>query len=269
MVPISLYDHVCIHARPTRGPATISCAVKGSVEAPMGEENIAWKAARAVLTALDLSARVDISIAKNIPTQAGLGGGSSDAAIVLRRLPGLLGRRISRGRVLELAASLGADVPFFVECRPAIARGIGELLEPLVGFPRMAMVVVVPPTGVNTAWAYRSALPAVCKRSIAKGRARPAALRAASLQLSRERLLSRLSNDFEPGVSRAVADVARVRDLLAGAGAQHTVMTGSGSAMVGLFPGLRQARAAASDFGRRDRAFAVTGLTAAPVHKSR
>ena len=70
---------------------------------------------------------------------------------MLRGLPRLLDRRIPAARLQELATDLGADVPFFLVCRPALASGIGEVLEPLVGFPRLALVVAVPPVGVETA----------------------------------------------------------------------------------------------------------------------
>ncbi len=265
MVPISLYDDVRIRARVTRAPLEIDCRVQGAIGAPCGPANIAWQAADVVARALDLSARIDIRIVKRIPSQAGLGGGSSDAATVLRVLPRLLRRRLSSDRALELAAGLGADVPFFLDCRPSIARGIGEILEPLSGFPRLAMVVVVPAQGVDTAWAYRSALPPQCRRPL-RERAVRSSLHAASLQLSRKKLLSRLSNDFESGVASSVTDVARLSSRLAELGAEHTVMSGSGSAVVGVFPDLRQARRAATAFDGEDRAFAVTGLAGRPAN---
>ena len=269
MVPVSLYDRVRIDVRGQSTRRGIGCKVTGAVSAPSGPENLAWKAADLVLQALDMRPRVDIAIRKHIPAQAGLGGGSSDAAVIIRHLPALLGRRIPAALALELALQLGADVPFFLACRPSVASGIGEVLEPLVRFPRLALVIAVPPSGVETAWAYRNALPPEATRRLGRGIGRQRTLRVASLQLSIERILSRLSNDFESGVSGSVADVARVRSRLAELGAEHTVMSGSGSAMVGVFRSPRHARAAARDFGEGDRVFAVSVLAGVPAAKSR
>jgi 4-diphosphocytidyl-2-C-methyl-D-erythritol kinase len=268
MVPVSLYDRVRIdvHRQSRRGG--IACKVTGAIAAPSGPANLAWKAAELVLQALDTRARVDIAICKQIPAQAGLGGGSSDAAVILRHLPALLGRRMPAAVTRELAIQLGADVPFFLACRPSIASGIGEVLEPLVRFPRLALVIAVPPSGVDTAWAYRNALPREATRRLGPGVARRRTLRVASLQLSIERILSRLSNDFESGVCSAVADVGRVRSRLVELGAEHTVMSGSGSAMVGVFRSPRRARAAARAFGKGDRVFAVRVLAGVPSAQS-
>jgi 4-diphosphocytidyl-2-C-methyl-D-erythritol kinase len=268
MVPVSLYDRVRIDVRRQSTRRGITCKVSGAASAPSGPENLAWKAADLVLQALGMRPRVDIAICKRIPSRAGLGGGSSDAAVILRHLPALLGRRIPVARAGELALQLGADVPFFLTCRPCVASGIGEVLEPLVGFPRLALVIAVPPTGVETAWAYRNALPPEATRPLGRGIARRRTLRVAGLQLSIERILSRLSNDFESGVSGSVADVGRVRNRLTELGAVHTVMSGSGSAMVGVFSSPRHARAAARDFGKGDRVFAVSMLAGVPAAKS-
>jgi len=270
MVPVSLFDRVALRVGKRVGAARITCRVCGEVAAPEGEENLAWKAAEAVLRFLDVRADVEVRLTKCIPAQAGLGGGSSDAATVLRRLPGLLGRRIGRTQALDLARGLGADVPFFLACRPSLVRGLGDRLEELASFPSVNLVVAVPPTGVDTAWAYANALPAAATRPLGPGNRRRPSLHAADLQLSFERLLSRLSNDFESGVVDAFDDVERVRRRLREVGAVRTVMSGSGSAMVGVFSGAAQARAAAAGFDPEDRAFAVRVLAGppAPVTKS-
>jgi 4-diphosphocytidyl-2-C-methyl-D-erythritol kinase len=265
MAPVSLYDRIVLSAAANPRRGSISCKVAGPVPAPSGQGNLAWQAADRVLEALELSATVRISIEKHIPAQAGLGGGSSDAATVLRRLPRLLGRRLSPEQSHTLAKELGADVPFFLSSRPSIASGIGEVLEPLASFPRLALVIAVPPVGVDTAWAYANALPTAAIRPVGKAGARRRSLRAAGLQLSFERLLSRLSNDFESGVSAAVGDVGRVRGRLLEFGALHAVMSGSGSAMVGVFESLQHARDVAGEFGRGDRAYAVRVLSRPPA----
>jgi 4-diphosphocytidyl-2-C-methyl-D-erythritol kinase len=267
MVAISLYDSVEIRARYAGAATAVECRCTGPEPAPSGPANLAAKAAVAVLDELGADARVSLRIDKRIPPRAGLGGGSSDAAAVLRHLPGLLGRRIAAARVRAMAVALGADVPFFLSCRPSLATGVGEVLEPLDRFPRLTLAVVVPPVGVETAWAYAHALPAEATRPIDdEGRgARRRVFGAAGLRLSRERLLSRLSNDFEAGVAARYAHVARVRETLRELGAVGTVMSGSGSAVVGVFEQASRARAAVASFGGRDRAFAVRVLSGRPA----
>jgi 4-diphosphocytidyl-2-C-methyl-D-erythritol kinase len=150
-----------------------------------------------------------------------------------------------------------------------LATGIGEILAPLSRFPELALVLVVPPVGVDTAWAYASALPAEAKQPVGSGglQGRLPALSAADLPLSRDGLLSRLSNDFEARVAAHYPDIARVRSRLADLGAIRTVMSGSGSAVVGVFDGLAVAECAARGFDDGDRAFAARVLRRHPPIK--
>ena len=120
MVPVSLYDRVDVEIE--LGGRGVTCTVSGAERVAGGQRNLATRAAKAVLASSGLDARVAISLDKNIPVGAGLGGGSSDAAAVMRVLSRLLGDRVDAGRLHELAVGLGADVPFFLACRPAMAR---------------------------------------------------------------------------------------------------------------------------------------------------
>ncbi|MBN1882734.1 MAG: 4-(cytidine 5'-diphospho)-2-C-methyl-D-erythritol kinase [Deltaproteobacteria bacterium] len=97
---------------------------------------------------------IRIHIEKNIPSEAGLGGGSSNAAVVMDALNAHLALGINPDRLMALAAQVGADVPFFLFGSPALATGIGDVLEPISGIPPAWMVIVKPPQGVSTAWAY-------------------------------------------------------------------------------------------------------------------
>ena len=265
MVPVSLSDEIDIRAAVSKGGrSNVTCRVSGPAKVPGGPTNLASRAARRVLDELGVSARVALHLRKYVPAGAGLGGGSSDAAAVLAALPRLLGRRIRGDRLRAIAAELGADVPFFLDCRPAWATGIGEILQPIASFPHLDLVVVVPRRRVETAWAYANALPPLAELTTRK-RARSGA---AGLRPSAKSLSLRVSNDFEHGVAAAVPDVARLKQRLEALGARAAVMSGSGSAVVGVFASRAEAEKAAGGFRSPDMAVAVQVLRRRPVRSA-
>ncbi len=248
MVPVDLYDDISITAH--RADETrVDVAVGGSEQVPAGRDNIAGRAALGVLDELGIRARVDIGITKRIPVGAGLGGGSSDAAAVVRELPGLLDAELTAARSGAIALSLGADVPFCLAGRPSLARGIGELLEPVEGFEFPDLAVAVPEVRVRTKWAYAHALKGLTSSD--------SALSLTRSSLAQRPLRELVANDFSCGVEAEFADVSRLAGALRGVGAEATVMSGSGSAVVGLFPSAAQAQSAAASFSRPDRAWAL------------
>lgn len=125
---------------------------------PVGapQDNLAWKAAEALARRLGRAGRVRIAIGKHIPSQAGLGGGSSDAAAVLRCLATLWGVSPTAPEVVEVARSLGADVPFFLYEATCYLGGRGDVFVERLPLPRMSVVLVKPPVGVSTPAAYRT-----------------------------------------------------------------------------------------------------------------
>ena len=264
MVPVSLCDQLEIRVRAVeRRRANVVCRVSGPAKVPGGPTNLAARAAQKVLDELGVAARVAIHLRKRVPAGAGLGGGSSDAAAVLTALPRLLGRRIHRERLRAIATELGADVPFFLDCRPAWATGIGETLDPIATFPRLDLVVVVPCRRVETAWAYANALPPLAELTSRKRGLRGAA----GLRPSAKSLSLRVSNDFEHGVAAAVPDVGRLRRRLEALGAQAAVMSGSGSAVVGIFASRAEAEQAAGMFRSPDMAVAVQVVRRRPAER--
>jgi 4-diphosphocytidyl-2-C-methyl-D-erythritol kinase len=259
MVPISLYDRVEI--RVAAGRRAVACRVTGPQRVAGGPTNLAARAAASVLDELGVSARVQIVLEKRIPAGAGLGGGSSDAAAVLRALPPMLGRKLAGGRLARIARGIGADVPFFLSCRPARATGIGESLEPLPSFPRADLVVVVPTARVETAWAYRHALG--WPRGLTSGATDRTRRR--RLPRSVKSLRSLVFNDFERGVGRVVPDIERLARRLRSGGAVATVMSGTGSAVVGIFESAERVRSIAEAFSAPDLAFAVRIIARRPA----
>jgi 4-diphosphocytidyl-2-C-methyl-D-erythritol kinase len=152
-VPLALYDRLEI-AR--SGAAGIDLAVEGA-ELPEGRGNLVVRAAEEGCRALGLATGLRIRLEKRIPVAAGLGGGSSDAAATLAGLEALAGRRLPEAERRALAVGLGADVPFFLDPRPALARGVGDVLAPLDRVPELWWVLVLLPFPISTARAYRAA----------------------------------------------------------------------------------------------------------------
>jgi 4-diphosphocytidyl-2-C-methyl-D-erythritol kinase len=245
MVPISLYDDVVLEVAP--GTGRVRCSVDGPEKIAGGRDNIAAAAARAVLAATGRGADVDVHLTKRIPPGAGLGGGSSDAAAVLRLLPRALGCPLAQPSVAAMAAGLGADVPFFLRCRPAWATGIGDRLQSVSDFPVLSLCVAVPRARVNTAWAYSNALPRRAHLRIPEPD--PLGPDANRLRLTTKSLSCLIFNDFERGVRRACEDVGRLLARMRKLGAVAAVMSGSGSAVVGMFGSEREARHASVHLG--------------------
>lgn len=255
MFAVSLYDTVTVSCR-AASRASVSCSVSGPEKVPGGASNLAARAAAAVMDRLGEKARVAIRLRKVVPFGAGLGGGSSDAAAVIRVLPALLGRRLKPADAHAIAVGLGADVPFFLACRPSRATGIGDRLAPLARVPSGAMVLVVPPERVNTAWAYRNALPRLTSSR--------AASRVRRLPRTIDAVETWFFNDFQRGVEKAVDSVRRAREALEACGARAVVMSGSGSAVVGWFGDERSAREAAAGYGGPGKVFVAKLIRCAP-----
>ena len=152
-VPISLADLVTLELRPACA-RSVELVVYGA-GAPTDTSNLAWLAADAFLRDFRLDAAVRIGLVKRIPSGAGLGGGSSDAGAVLRMMAALNGVD-EPVRLGQLALRLGADVPFFLNPRPARVGGIGERIEVLRSFPALELVIAVPPVEVSTAEVFRA-----------------------------------------------------------------------------------------------------------------
>jgi 4-diphosphocytidyl-2-C-methyl-D-erythritol kinase len=222
---IALHDTlVCAE---TPGPFTLKCR---AAAVPLDASNLIWKAATALWTALGRAGDVrdtTIAIDKKIPLEAGLGGGSADAAAALGALARLWGGApITLLR--EVGATIGSDVPFFLSGGTALGLGRGEEIYPLVDMPPHFLVIVRPPFGVSTAEAY----------------AWYDEDRAAGLREVRELQLlpvpwpsraAQMINDLEPPVVRRHPEISALKAQLKELGTVAAAMSGSGSAVFGLF----------------------------------
>lgn len=150
MVPLTLSDALRIELREAPG-ITLTCS---DPDLDDGADNLAWKAAGLFLRETKHQGGASIELHKHIPHGAGLGGGSSDAAAVLKALNAQIPRPLDLGHLEKLAAQLGSDVPFFIRGTAAMARGRGEILEPRPLPAPLNLLLLKPPFPVPTAWAY-------------------------------------------------------------------------------------------------------------------
>lgn len=200
------------------------------------QENLVWRAADQYHEQANLRPAVRIRLLKRIPAGAGLGGGSSDAAMTLLALNDLYGGPLDRSALLALAGSLGSDVPFFLtRASLALAWGRGDRILSLPPLPGLPVIVVVPARAMPTAEAYR-ALAARRERGL------PTAPRLLGPRSLRDwDSVARLAvNDFEDTVFEAIPGLEDIRDRLRRAGARIAQLCGSGSGLFGIFDNVAQ-----------------------------
>ena len=204
--------------------------------APEGPENLAFRAADLFLARAGLDFGLRVTLKKRIPAAAGLGGGSSDAAAVLRGLNVLCGAPLDAKTLAALALELGADVPFFVHPAPAaLAEGVGEILTPVEPLRGMTVLLVNPGFAVSTAWAYRN-----LDLTVAPPNDNFAGFPAGGQALNHAPV-----NDLEPVVTARHPVVAELKAGLLREGATAALMSGSGPTVFGLFPNPERAAEAA------------------------
>jgi 4-diphosphocytidyl-2-C-methyl-D-erythritol kinase len=161
LAPIRLYDKLSWRPRGDDGSADFAfsydpATAAGFIDrAPADDRNIVWRAVHSLAAAAGCPPHGSFVLTKRIPIQAGLGGGSSDAATALLLANAAWGIDYSPAKLSDLAAQLGSDVPFFLAGRTAVCRGRGERVEPIAAMPRLNVVVVAPREGISTAEAFR------------------------------------------------------------------------------------------------------------------
>jgi len=211
-------------------------------QVPPGPENLVFRALEVLRRELRIRSGVRAGLLKQIPVRRGLGGGSSDAAAALVGFLRLTGRKLPTARLLEIAASLGADVPFFLFGGRALGLSRGDEIYPLPDLPRRAVVVVSPhDIAVSTREAYRW----VSRQLTNHGRT-PRLWHFCALCWSPQG--AGASNDFEATVFRRHPRLARIKRGLLKRGAAEAALAGSGSAVFGVFRSPARARRAARGF---------------------
>lgn len=222
MVPVGLCDR--LELTPRSSGFSLSCR---GYETPADETNLVLRAAKAFFSGTGLRGGLSVSLAKRIPVAAGLGGGSGDAAAVLQALNKIYSSPLSPVELEALAVKLGADVPFFLRRGPQLARGIGEILEPIPDWPEFWYVIVTPHLLVSTAWAYAS-----LNLPLTSGEY---AYILKSLKKKPFKVADVLENDLESVTARRYPLINTIKNLLMEAGAEGALMSGSGPSVFGVF----------------------------------
>lgn len=228
MVPLQLCDDLVVEIGPGRG-ISLECDEPG---VPLDEGNLCWKAARAFLEKCGVRRSVRMALVKRIPHGAGLGGGSSDAAAALLALNHLLGGPLTFQELHETARPLGADVPFFLGRRPALATGIGDRLEPVEPLPPYWFVLIKPPVEVSTKRVYQSL-------TLTRGESR---IRLPLFLTRPWELQDWLQNDLESVTESEFPVIGELKEWLMSQGARGALMSGSGSTVFGVFEDAAVAR---------------------------
>ncbi len=240
-IPISLCDIITISE-------SIQFELRSNVQFNItDDENLVMKAAKKFNEALGINKAYSIKLQKEIPMQAGLGGGSADAAVVLKMLNEMNGNPFGDEYLAKLAIELGSDVPFFIFNKPAIAKGRGEILE-FINFRREINVLVVfPNVNISTKEAYE-------------------ALKRTQEQVQEIDYYSafntgnygQIINDFEQFAIEKHKEIREIKDILYENGSFFALMSGSGSAVYGMFDSLEDMAIAAEKLDKYKTYFCKT-----------
>jgi 4-diphosphocytidyl-2-C-methyl-D-erythritol kinase len=220
---VNIYDELTIEDSDS---ISLSCSDPNLAS---DESNLCYKAVKLLQHQSNCRRGVHITLTKNIPIGAGLGGGSSDAAATLLGVNRLWDLRISENDLANLALQLGSDVPYFLNSGTAYATGRGEILESLPFTLPYWIVIVYPNVQISTAWAYSNV------HSLREEGAFSLKFIFQQHHGNVEKLSKLLKNDFEPVVKIHYPQVARILDALRFWGAEFAQLSGSGSAVYGIF----------------------------------
>jgi len=213
-----------------------------SILVPIDESNLCLKAASILQKERKIKEGVMIQLRKNIPIGAGLGGGSSDAAAVLRGLNQLWNLKLSNDQLRTFAGEIGSDVPFFIEGGNAYASGRGEILDHFPMEVPFWIAVVTPLIHISTTWAYshlklqRDGTASELQTKIAKVISNP------------KKISTLVQNDFEKTTIDAYPEIGRLKEKLNEKGAVFSLMSGSGSSVFGFFESEKKAADALGSF---------------------
>lgn len=244
MHPISVFDQMSFE----RGGSGIQLACN-ETSLPTDSRNLAYRAAAAFLEAAKIPDGVRLRLEKRIPLAAGLGGGSGNAATTLSGLNELFGGPLTPEQLRTIAASLGSDIPFFLQDKPALATGRGEHIEPLDSFPALkgaAFLLIHPGFGIATAWAYQQLrrFPAALNGTPGRARRLIALLQTAELETAG----AEFYNSLEAPALEKYPLLALFQEFLRANGAGATLMSGSGSTSFALLRGRSAAEELAEKF---------------------
>lgn len=232
MQTIQLHDTISIHQIPEG--VEISCEAP---YVPNNSSNIAYKAAEAMLNCFGIKSGIRIEIQKRIPVAAGLAGGSTDAAAVIKGINELLKLGIEQKELMKLGKTIGADVPYCIMGGTALAEGIGEELTPLPNLGGISVLLVKPRIGVSTVWVYKNL-------DLAKISERPdtGSLITAIGTRDIKTLSSEMKNVLESVTIEKYPVIEKIKKELLRLGAAGSMMSGSGPTVFGIFEDAEKAK---------------------------
>lgn len=235
MQQINLYDNITVNMN-SSGEIKLTCT---DVFLPVDEKNIAFQAAKLMQEMYSIKEGFDIHIEKQIPIAAGLAGGSTDAAAVIKAINQLCELDLPTDKLQEIGFKLGADVPFCFLEGCALAKGLGEILQPVRGFEHAWMVLVKPSFGVSTKEVYTGLdLDAI------KERPETAKMVEALKEQNKRVILSGLCNVLETVTLNLYPKVSEIKETLTSYGAEGILMSGSGPTVFGFFSSYERAKKA-------------------------
>jgi len=232
---IDLRDEISLR----EAPDFVFSAAGETSDLPVDDQNLCVRAARLLQAETGCRRGAHLELDKRIPIGAGLGGGSSDAASVLKGLNRLWGLGLNQAALIELAGQLGSDVPFFILGGCCVATGRGEILRKIDPIIRDALIVIAPKVHIDTAWAYKN---------IKNYRLTSKLENIKLMDLKKADVLRLLGNDFEPLVFSRHPALGVLKERLLQAGAYYASLSGSGSSIYGVFHSEESARRAFDEF---------------------
>lgn len=225
--PVGIKDEILIETVPDKISPRYDCSlnIKGiNIDGEL-QQNLIVKAYKLLKQRYTSIPKINVTLTKNIPTQAGMGGGSADCAFTIRMLNDGFNLGMSIKEMQETATELGADCPFFINPTPSFATGIGEILTPIdLNLSKYKIAIVKPPIMISTKEAFANITPkkpTMCCRDIVMQ----------PIETWKEKLV----NDFEQSISNSHPEIIKIKNKLYDLGAIYASMTGSGSALFGIF----------------------------------
>jgi 4-diphosphocytidyl-2-C-methyl-D-erythritol kinase len=231
MQKITLYDELTFLPR----PAGIILKCPNS-NLPVSEDNLIFRAAKAIFSHTGCKSGIEITLMKNIPIAAGLGGGSSDAATTLLALNDICKFSLKKADLMKLGTKLGADVPFFIFGDSAFATGIGDKLKAWGNVPKLNIVLINPCCSLSTKLVYEKLNLRLTKKRINYSIPRFFAV---------GDIIREMHNDLETVSLRMHPELTEIKQLLLRHGAQGAMMSGSGPTVFGIFTDENTAKKAA------------------------
>lgn len=219
------------------------------------ESNLCVKACRLLEKKAGRAIGLEVHLEKTVPFGAGLGGGSSDAAVTLMAANSLYNMDFSLAELAELALLLGSDVPFFLHGGLAYASGRGEILEPLDYLPDFPILIVKPEVAVSTKWAFDN-----LNFGLTNTKRNTTFASLKNDLFSLDKLRDVCHNDMEETVFSKYRELAEIKSRLRDSGADPVSMTGSGSAVFGIFASQHALRKGLRVFGKSYRTFVTTPI---------